>query len=276
MGMRELNIIEEREVLNKNFKMYGTYESPLFLAKDVANWIEHKKPNEMIANVDEEEKQKIKINHGDSNARVLQNNTEYWFLTEDGLYEVLMQSRKPIAKQFKKEVKKILKSVRKHGAYMTDNVLEKAVEDPDFMIGILTKLKEEKAARIKAEEENNKLLIENEAISLENRLLSGEEFSWANKSLINALVRKYSVAVYNNFGKGWTEYKKSLLYKYSINLNGRITNYLNKTGKKSKPKTLDMLDDTEISNGISVIISMCRENKVDITDIIKHYCEISI
>lgn len=45
-------------------------------------------------------------------------NRKMWFLTENGLYEVLMQSRKPIAKQFKKQVKEILKSIRKHGAYM--------------------------------------------------------------------------------------------------------------------------------------------------------------
>ncbi|WP_418889646.1 BRO family protein [Romboutsia ilealis] len=70
--------------------------------------MEHNKPSEMIANVDEDEKLKIKINHGDNIARVLQANTEYWFLTEDGLYEVLMQSRKPIAKQFKKQVKKVV------------------------------------------------------------------------------------------------------------------------------------------------------------------------
>ena len=42
-------------------------------------------------------------------------NREMWFLTEDGLYEVLMQSRKPIAKEFKREVKQILKTIRKHG-----------------------------------------------------------------------------------------------------------------------------------------------------------------
>lgn len=46
---------------------------------------------------------------------------EYWFLTEDGLYEVLMQSRKPKAKEFKKEVKKILKSIRKTGGYIVGN-----------------------------------------------------------------------------------------------------------------------------------------------------------
>ena len=42
-------------------------------------------------------------------------NQKQWFLTEDGLYEVLMQSRKPIAKSFKKEVKKILKELRVKG-----------------------------------------------------------------------------------------------------------------------------------------------------------------
>ena len=48
----------------------------------------------------------------------LKPNRGYWFLTEDGLYEVLMQSRKPKAKEFKKEVKKILKSIRKTGRYV--------------------------------------------------------------------------------------------------------------------------------------------------------------
>ena len=48
-------------------------------------------------------------------------NREMWFLTEDGLYEVLMQSRKPIAKQFKKEVKKILKQIRQTGGYIPAN-----------------------------------------------------------------------------------------------------------------------------------------------------------
>lgn len=46
-----------------------------------------------------------------------------WFLTEDGLYEVLMQSRKPIAKQFKKNVKEILKTLRKSGGYVSNSDL---------------------------------------------------------------------------------------------------------------------------------------------------------
>ena len=48
----------------------------------------------------------------------LKTNTTYSFLTENGLYEVLMLSRKPQAKPFKKKVKEILKSIRKNGAYI--------------------------------------------------------------------------------------------------------------------------------------------------------------
>ena len=67
----------------------------------------------MLATVDDEEKTIRTIVTSGSNYQ-----TEAWFLTEDGLYEVLMQSRKPKAKEFKKEVKKILKSIRKTGGYV--------------------------------------------------------------------------------------------------------------------------------------------------------------
>lgn len=104
--MNNLMIFQERQVLGKDFKIYGTKENPLFLAKDVAEWIDYEVSNvsKMVKRVDEDEKIIARTN-----------NTSATFLTEDGLYEVLMQSRKPIAKQFKKEVKKILKQIRTTG-----------------------------------------------------------------------------------------------------------------------------------------------------------------
>ena len=139
---KTLQIIEQREVLGKEFTIYGDLENPLFLAKDVAIWIEHNKPNELIANVDETEKLKAIISRSGQNR-------EMWFLTEDGLYEVLMQSRKPIAKQFKKEVKKILKTIRLNGMYATDKLLD----NPDLAIQAFTKLKEEREKRLQLEHE---------------------------------------------------------------------------------------------------------------------------
>ena len=110
----ELKIINQQEVLGKDFKIYGTKDNPLFLAKDVAEWIEHSKPSMMLNSIDEEEKLKETLFTSGQNR-------EMWFLTEDGLYEVLMQSRKPIAKAFKKEVKKILKQIRQTGGYIPTN-----------------------------------------------------------------------------------------------------------------------------------------------------------
>ena len=106
--MNNLMIFEERQVLGKDFKIYGTKENPYFLAKDVSKWIDHTDTSKMLKSIDEEEKVKNIV-------RTLGGNQEMWFLTEDGLYEVLMQSRKPIAKQFKKEVKRILKQIRTTG-----------------------------------------------------------------------------------------------------------------------------------------------------------------
>ena len=111
--MNNLMVFEERQVLGKDFKIYGTKENPLFLAKDVASWIEHSKTSVMLNSIDEEEKLRETIFTSGQNR-------EMWFLTEDGLYEVLMQSRKKIAKQFKKEVKKILKQIRTTGGAVRD------------------------------------------------------------------------------------------------------------------------------------------------------------
>ncbi len=143
----ELQIIDERVVLGKEFRIYGTVENPLFLARDVAEWIEYNldKVGQMLKTVDDDEKFTSPI-HYSGQVR------EMYFLTEDGLYEVLMQSRKPIAKEFKKQVKVILKDIRKHGVYMTDNVLEQTLNNPDFMIELLTNYKEEKEKRKQLEQ----------------------------------------------------------------------------------------------------------------------------
>lgn len=141
-----VNVIKEQELLGKNIKVYGTVENPLFLAKDVAEWISYDMSsiNKMLATVDDDEKLLGKIFRSGQLR-------DSWLLTEEGLYEVLMQSTKPIAKQFKKGVKEILKDIRKNGFYATSNTVENILNNPDNFIQVLTKYKEEKEARIKAE-----------------------------------------------------------------------------------------------------------------------------
>ena len=111
MEQNTLTVIQETEILGKNILMYGSIDEPYFMATDVAKWIEHSNARSMIKTVDDDEK-------GVKNVYTLGGIQSKWFLTEDGLYEVCMQSRKPIAKQMKKEIKKFLKQIRRTGGYI--------------------------------------------------------------------------------------------------------------------------------------------------------------
>ena len=121
-----------------------------------------------------------------------------------------------------------------------------------------------KLTEIEVEEAKKPLIEKNDTLNTENDLLAQKNLEWADRPLINSIIRAYAASIGGNFGKAWNDFKKELLYKHSINLNARITNYLNTSGKKTKPKTLDMLDDSELSSAISTAVSLCRENEVDI------------
>lgn len=84
----------------------------MFLAKDVAELLGHSNLSKMISDADlSEGETHITSSYGSGGIR------QMMFLTEDGLYEILMQSRKPIAKEFKKQVKEILKEIRQDVEY---------------------------------------------------------------------------------------------------------------------------------------------------------------
>lgn len=249
----EIKVINEQEVLGRDFKIYGDFENPLFLAKDVAEWIGHSNVTDMVSRVDNDEVTKFNLGglQGECN-----------FLTEDGLYEVLMQSRKPIAKQFKKKVKEILKTLRTKGGY---------VSNVELMVNTyFSNLPDDQKFLVKSLFENVEAVQkENSILSAKNELLVTDTLTWADRPLLNSLVRRYAGFVCNGeFGIAWVEFKKEILYKYSININSRITNYLNKTGKKTKPKTLEMLSDDELVDALKTIVSMCENKKVDISDLI--------
>ena len=141
-------VINEQEVFGKQFRVYGSVDEPLFLAKDVATWIEHTNVTSMVDMVDENEKRVLEPSK-DCLVGDFQANTSYTFLTEDGLYEVLMLSRKPIAKQFKSKVKEILKTLRKTGSYsITKTNMDIAIYSDDPLErgkAIVAMLEEERA-----------------------------------------------------------------------------------------------------------------------------------
>lgn len=88
-----LEIIKSATILGKELKIYGDLENPLFLAKDIAEWIGHSDVSKMCINLDDDIEKLIRT------IFVAGQNREVIFLTEDGVYEVLFISRKPIAKE---------------------------------------------------------------------------------------------------------------------------------------------------------------------------------
>lgn len=124
---------------------------PWFVGKDVADILGYSNTRDSLArHVEEEDKADVVIHDGSQNRSMSA-------INESGLYSLVLSSKMPEAKKFKRWVTtEVLPAIRKHGAYMTDSVLEQAVSDPDFMIGLLTNLKEEKEKRQLAEERNEK------------------------------------------------------------------------------------------------------------------------
>ena len=123
---------------------------PWFIAKDIADILGYSETSAMTRYLDIDEIMSVNL---------AGMNMKSSLINESGLYSAILRSRLPQAKEFKKWVtSEVLPSIRKNGIYATDLTIEKMLNDPDFAISLLTKLKEEKEARLEAERKNNILM----------------------------------------------------------------------------------------------------------------------
>lgn len=146
--MKKLEIFQ-----NKSFGRIRTLainNEPWFVGKDVAEMLGYAKPENAIANhVDEEDKNSTLIQGSGSNYK-----SKAIIINESGLYSLVLSSKLPSAKEFKRWIThEVIPAIRKHGAYMTEDTLEKALTSPDFLIQLATQLKEEKEKRLAAEKQ---------------------------------------------------------------------------------------------------------------------------
>lgn len=146
--MKKLEIFQ-----NKSFGRIRTLainNEPWFVGKDVAEILGYAKPENAIANhVDEEDKTSTLIQGSGSNYK-----SKAIIINESGLYSLVLSSKLPSAKEFKRWIThEVIPAIRKHGAYMTEDTLEKALTSPDFLLQLATQLKEEKEKRLAAEKQ---------------------------------------------------------------------------------------------------------------------------
>lgn len=112
---------------------------PWWVLADVCKVLDLSNPSKVADRLEPDEKANFELGlrGGDTNC-----------INESGLYAVILRSDKPQAKPFRKWVtNEVLPSIRKHGAYMTDQTLERALTSPDFLIELATQLKAEQAQR---------------------------------------------------------------------------------------------------------------------------------
>lgn len=201
-----IEVLKQAELCGRQFQVYGTLEEPLFKAKDVALFIGHTDVSMMIKNIDDDEKgTKIICTPG--------GNQQVWMLTENGLYEALMQSRKPIAKEFKKAVKAILKEIRTKGGYMT----ARPDETPEQVMARALLIAQDTIdrTRARAEKAESKVILlqsQSKALSRENSELQyqNDYLQSCNNGLQNTVENMRPAAV---FAKAVSTSPQSVLMK---------------------------------------------------------------
>lgn len=131
-----MNAIKEFDFHGNNVRTVNQDGEPLFVAKDICVILEVKN-SKALSHLDNDEKDNVTLNDAIGRAR----NTPV--VNESGMYALVMRSRKPQAKKFRKWVtSEVLPTIRKTGGtYMTKEALYRATTDPDYMIGVFTEMK---------------------------------------------------------------------------------------------------------------------------------------
>lgn len=120
---------------------------PWFVAADVCKALDISNPHDAIKRLDEDEKSGVDLT--DPHGRVQNTNV----VSEPGLYSLVLGSRKPEARQFKRWITHdVIPAIRSHGGYLTPELTEQVLSDPDTIIRLATDLKRERSARIAAEQ----------------------------------------------------------------------------------------------------------------------------
>jgi len=221
--MQELKIFEKEEF--GAVRIVIVEDEPWFVASDICKALEIQNVTQAVQKLDDDERSMFNIGRqGSANC-----------VNEYGLYNLVLSSRKKEAREFKRWIThEVLPSIRKHGIYATDNVIDEILNNPDFGIELLTKLKEERKARVEAEKKNAILMHVNKTytmteIAKELNLKSATEL---NKILAEKKVQ-YKVndtwVLYSDYSNlGYEDIKQEVLDNGKVIYHRKIT----QTGRK--------------------------------------------
>lgn len=231
--MNELIIFNNEEF--GEIRVIEIDNEPWFVGNDVANVLGYSNPRKAVSDhVDDEDK-------GVTKCYTLGGKQNVTIINESGLYSLILSSKMPNAKKFKHWVtSEVIPSIRQHGAYMTEKTLEQALLNPDYLVQLALKLKEETDKRKQLEIDKQQLESE---VAYKEDVIVGlvEDIDLATKrQRINQIVR-HGVSDSSTISSRWKLLYGEFEKKYHLNLSVRLER--NKNDFKPKLKNnLDLVD----------------------------------
>ena len=229
---------------------------PWFVAVDVCRALEIRNNRDAMERLDADEK-------GVALTDTPGGKQEMSIVNEPGLYSLVLGSRKPEAKAFKRWITHdVIPSLRKHGAYI---IGQETMTETELIAKALIashRIAEEREAQLKqAKAELKQKEEEVASLQTEKIALIGEVQTWDYRSIINALMRKYAAETNKLHSSVYNELYRQINYKLHINLKSRMP-------VKNQKSNLARAREKELPDITKIAVAMCEEIGMDIPRVI--------
>ena len=219
---------------------------PWFVGKDVAEVLGYTNPSKALSDhVDTEDKlnNETLLSLGQRGG---------WLINESGLYALILSSKLPSAKKFKRWVtSEVLPSIRKTGSY------GKPMSEVEILQCSINQLIEQERKIKVLETQQGEQVKRLDIIDSRLEVLNGVHIEGTGRDRLNAMVRAYVVKKGISYAEGWKDFKKAYNRAFHTCLGALLTNYTNKNNLKSKPTIPRFLERTNrIDEGLRVAEKM--------------------
>lgn len=225
---------------------------PYFVGKDIADALGYSNSSKAVS-THCKQGEKVMLNAPSQNGNVVK--TQTTIIPESDVYRLIIKSKLPQAEEFEKWVmEEVLPAIRKHGAYMTPDVIEATLTNPDYLIRLATTLKEEQERRRLAEQ--NLTYANNVIENIKEINITLEEFESKIKAIINRVAFNQKVL----HGNVWRDFYSYVNLKMGTNLKLRRTN------AGGNGSVISYVRENERDEVLRIAKCWCVELGIDITD----------
>lgn len=247
--MNELQVFNNDEF--GSIRTWVVDDEPWFVGKDIATILGYAKPENAIANhVDDEDKTTTLIQGSGSNYK-----SKAILINESGLYSLILSSKLPSAKKFKRWVtSEVLPSIRKTGSY------GKPMSELEILQRSINQLVEQECKLKAIETQQGEQVKRLDIIDSRLEVLNGVHIEGTGRDRLNAMVRAYVVKKGISYAEGWKNFKKAYNHAFRTCLGALLTNYTKKNNLRSKPTIPRFLEKTNrLDDGLRVAEKMLNE-----------------